>query len=487
MKRIFVNTSIYTMSTILPKAVGFVLLPIYTRFLSPEEYGIIGAMVVFQTILGVLFSLCLERSIPRLYWDYKTEEERKIFLGTITISIFLISVVLLAFLFIFQSYVGRLYKSIEFHPFYIYAIGISFVSIFSLVPEAYLLIKEKAGALAVLSLSNFVVNAGLILWFIIVEGEGAVGYLKALMLGAVVFLPLYIYLTLKTVIFRFKPAIFRDCLEFSLPIIPTIITSWVLTYSDRIFIERYLRLEDVGIYALGYKLASIIGIFCGAFSRAFTPTFFNFATRNDARAREVIGQSNNFYMIVLMMMCFAMALFSKEIIILFDERYAETYRYLPLISFSFLFSQGTGITSKFFQQSKKMLPNMSISIFSAVLNGFLNFILIPPYGIYGAVYATILSYAFCFLGGYAYTKRNCFFIPLDLKTGSLFIVYATAICVIFEYGRQANFFLLFALKSAVFIVMAVLFIKKYFYPLKKLVSGKDLAESEIDMEHSVGI
>ena len=81
------NTIIYSLGRILPQAVNFILLPIYSEYLSPTQYGIIESMVVFSTILTVIFSFATERSMFRIYYDYKKEDDKKKFIGNTTILI----------------------------------------------------------------------------------------------------------------------------------------------------------------------------------------------------------------------------------------------------------------------------------------------------------------------------------------------------------------------------------------------------------------
>ena len=78
MAKIIKNTSIYAIGNILPKAAGFFLLPVYTRYLTPADYGIVSSMQVLSTILAVAFTLAIERSIYRLYWDYKTDNDKNV-------------------------------------------------------------------------------------------------------------------------------------------------------------------------------------------------------------------------------------------------------------------------------------------------------------------------------------------------------------------------------------------------------------------------
>ena len=138
MNKLVKSTSIYSLGQILPQAASFILLPIYTRYLAPADYGIVSSMAVLQTILVIFFTLCLDRYVFRLYWDYKTENDKKDFFGTITISIAVLSSIILLLLFIFNRYISLIYKEIDFFPFYVYAILSSFIGVSSLLPKQYL-------------------------------------------------------------------------------------------------------------------------------------------------------------------------------------------------------------------------------------------------------------------------------------------------------------------------------------------------------------
>ena len=472
MKRIFVNTSIYTIGNILPKAVGFILLPIYTRYLSPADYGIVSSMMVLQTILAVFFSMCLERSIYRLYWDNKTESAKRNFLGTITISIAAIAFSILSLLFIFNHYVGLIYKSINFYPFYVYAILIGFISVFSLIPCIYFQLKERAGIFVTLSISQFIANSSLILWFIIAEREGAAGYLKGQVIGASLLLPLYLYIGYRIINFKFQFSILKESLLFSLPLIPTIMCAWILNLSDRIFIERYFSLEEVGIYSLGYKIAGLVGIVSGAIAMAYGPVFFRLVNSDDQlQVRKTIDRYNHVYLMAIILMSFFIAFFAKEVIILaFDNRYTVAHLFVGLISFSYLFSQAAGITSLYFQQSKKMKEVMVIALLIAGINVILNFLLIPNFGAYGAAYATILSFILGFVLSYLYTKRFCFFIPFQWGRLIPLVGILIFVFVFFQYVLILDVVVSLIVKIIIVGIGSLFFMKKYYPQIRAMMA-----------------
>ena len=120
------DTFIYTLGNIIPKIGQFILLPIYTSFLSPEEYGVVSSMLVFHSVIIIFFSLSLEHSIVRLYFDFDEEESRRDYFGTMSLTILFFSTICMLILFVSNNFVGKIYESIEFHPLFTYVIFYSF-------------------------------------------------------------------------------------------------------------------------------------------------------------------------------------------------------------------------------------------------------------------------------------------------------------------------------------------------------------------------
>lgn len=429
------NTTLYTLGTIIPQAAGFILLPIYTKYLSPSDYGIVNSMAVVGAIISIFYTLCLERSMYRLYWDYDSDGRKKRFLGTLTVAIFIFATIFMALTFLFSKYLGMLYKSIQFYPFYAYTILASYFGIFSLIPKQYLMLKGHAGSFVALSIAQFILNAGMILWYITVKLEGPVGYLKGNLFSQIILLPVFIILSIKFTTLKFNYSYFKDALLFSLPLIPSIITAWVINLSDRVFIERYFNLADVGLYSLGCKIAALVTLFSGSFALAYTPIFFKLANSSDQnKAKETLFKYNHIYLLFVILACFLISFVSKEIIgILFDTTYRNSWIYVPLISISLFFSQASLITSSSFQQSKKLKMNMYINIIIAILSIALNFILIPIFGAVGATFTSIIIMCFGFLISYSYTKRKCYFIPIDWKQIIPIIVFLVICFILFNY------------------------------------------------------
>ena len=421
MKNIFKNTIIYSIGNILPQAAAFLLLPVYAKYLSPSDYGIIESVNALNPISVVFFTLCFGSSIFRLKHDYNSVEEKKLFYGTIfTSTLFFATFFFLIFLFL-NKQIESIYNSIHFFPYFFYMFLFVFINSFFDLPQKLLMLSNKSHIYVILSLSNFFLTASLILYFIIVKNEGPAGYLKATVFGSLLILPFYIYISVSNSYFKFSWKYFLNIWNFSLPLIPTLLSAWILNLSDRIFIERYFSIEEVGIYSLAFKISSTVLILVTAFDMSYRHVFFEFANDNDIEnGKSNISKYNYLLMLIFICTTFVVSLFAKEVIIfLFNKKYMNAYLYIPFISFSFFFSVISGMIARFYEQSKKMKINMYIAISMAIVNLILNFILIPYWGIFGAIFATIIAFLLGCIFSYNYADRHFYFVPFKWKEISI--------------------------------------------------------------------
>lgn len=458
------TTSLYTLGNFLPKAAGIILLPIYTRYLTTSEYGVVSSMQSLIPILVILFSLGFDASIFRLYWDYDSKEKRSEFFGTMILSRAIISFLLLALLLVFQNIVGDIYKSIAFNPFYLYIIVTVFFSSFFEIPKKYLMLKERAGVFVSLSVGQFLLHSGLILWFLIAKDGGAAGFLKAGVIASLILLPVYIFFSIKIIRFRIRFSILKNVLSFSLPIMPILLSGWVINLSDRIFIERYFALSDVGIYNLAYKLAGVVLIVISSYHMSYRPLFFKLAnTKNQIKAKASIYRYNYLFLLMLSFSVFLIAFFSKEIIyILFSTDYKSAYMLIPLIVVSYFFNGAVGIIDRMIEQSKKITYMMYFAIGAAILNIVLNFLLIPHWGVFGAAYATIITFAFLFFSRYLFAKWFTYFVPIAWRKLLPALGLFVAIFLIFnQFIELENIYYSLLLKIVVVLLMSALIFTRY--------------------------
>jgi O-antigen/teichoic acid export membrane protein len=339
----------------------------------------------------------------------------------VVLFIFIISSAILALLFLFNGTVSHIYKGIPFFPFYSLGILTTYVTTFAIVPKIYYQVKEQAKNYVILSILQFIFTTGLVIWFIVYQGQGAIGMLKGAFYGNLILLPVFLKINISIIDFALLKKILKSTLSYSLPVIPYVLSNWVITMSNRIFIDQYYTTADNGIYGFSQKIASISIIITSAIAMAYNPHFFKTANTDDpVKAKNELKKLHNYIINFLLFVCFMIAFFSRDFIELFiNDKYLESYKVIPLLVMGNVFIAFISLSNLSFSQEKKTKQLMYIVLFVAGINILLNFILIPPFRIYGAAVSVIISQAIYAAISY-YFSRRYYFIPFNWKWISFF-------------------------------------------------------------------
>jgi len=458
------NLSIYTLGNSLTNIIAFILIPLYSVYLTPDDYGIISAMGLLANFALIIITLSLDRSIYRCYFDYKSEVDKKIFLGTITISLFVITSSFVILMLLFSKYLNLVFKSISFYPYYLITISTLYISIYHKISTIYYRITEQSKKFVLLSITFFLLQTVFIIYFVVFLKKGAEGKLIASLIVSLIYLPIAMYIITRNAIFKFKFSMFKNALMYSLPVIPSLLSAFALNLSDRVFIEKYYTLSEVGIYSMGYKLAGFITIITAGFYGAYNPMFFRIANFEEKK-KSLLHTINNQYIILTFILYFVVFLFAEDIFRIFiDSKYYEAYKIFQLIVIGNVFNTAFSIVNVSFSQDKKMVTIMTIVVGGAILNLGLNFILVPQYGMYGAAYATIISFAALGLVKYSFA-RNYYFIPWQWRNILSYVSLVVIAVVIIETIKVESILQSFILK----VILTIIILVFYVFQNKKLL------------------
>lgn len=467
------NTSFYALGTILPKIGAFVFLPIYLKHMTPADYGIISSLYIFGTILTVLFTLSIPRALYRVFYDYTSHNEKKQLIGTSIISVFFVAILSFVLLLVFSPFIGNIYSSIPFYPYFLYAIlAILFIAFHS-IPQAVLQIRERALTFVLLNLSLFFTKSLFILYNVVYLKKGAIGYLEADFITDFVFIPVYFLMIRKDISIAWNFSMLKNLLLFSIPIIPGMLSAWVLNLSDRIFIERNFDASQVGIYSLGYQIAGLVLLFTSAFKSAYDPYFYKIANTDDPKvAKEKLYKTNYIFVLILIFVTFMVAFFSKEAIqIFFSTDYSISAQVVPLVLLGYLFSQNSALLNNMVYQMKKTKVIMYITFFSALVNIGLNFLLIQKYGIMGAAWTTAISFLIIFLLSYLLAKKY-FFIPYNWKIIIPSLLFFIGLYIVFSFIPIVSPWVSIGVKSVIIALIAVPLIYRYKSQILQIVKAR---------------
>jgi len=427
LKAIFSQSVIYGFGSLIPKFVGFLLIPIYTRVLSPNDYGILALASVTGGILSAIYDLGQKGSISRFYHEYSGVERSKFF-GTIWVFKLIFGLLLAVVLTIFgKPLFSIIFVDVPFYPFILIAVWASFFASFSIFPNTILRMEKNAIYFSALSISRFLVSTLLILYFLLVLQRGALGSLQASLIASVIFFTLYLFWLKGRVKMVFITEKLKIALRFGLPLIPHALAAWALTFIDRIMIERMIDLSQVGIYAIGYNAGFMVSLVVGAINLSWTPFFLETVKKQKEKAKIIFPPVITYYFMFITFVALGLALFSKEaVILLTTPQFFEAHKIIPVIAFGYLFQGMYFIASSGLFQQKKTALIATTTTLMAILNIGLNLILIPIYGISGAAWATAISFFVFFIVIYALSQRV---FPLKYEWKKITFIFILSVAI----------------------------------------------------------
>ncbi len=392
MSKLLKNSTIYIMMHFLQKSLGFLLLPLYTAFLSPTDYGIISIVNSIDTFLSILFSLSLSSAVVRLYYRHKTSPEyiKELWGTCITITVLMV-ITLLPLLLIFRNFIFTPFtRGISFYPYLLIGIISTALNPIYLLHQGSLQAKQEGFKFAINNVSFFISNILLTILFVVILNKKAEGVLLANLITNLIFFIISVIYFIPKIRIGINKNAAKESLQYSLPLLPHTIAGKINSTFDRIMINKMISTESAGLYNLGNQLSSIISTIALSVNNAFSPWFFEKDSMGKGNSQKVNSAA---YMIIdiYILLGTGLSLFSKEIITIFiNDRYFEVWKSLPILAFGSVFVGIYFVASNpLFLEKTKLVSFITIS--TASVNILLNFILIPKYSYTGAAVATLIT------------------------------------------------------------------------------------------------
>ena len=390
-KSLIKNTSIYALGDIIPRLLSFISLPILTRYLSPSDYGIVNYVNTLNTFLLALGFLSINTYYLVFYYRCKNSQEQKKLLGNLSSFVILFNAVLVLFLLLFGKYIFSAFGSkIAFFPYLVIGVLSNFFNIFSILPSALYRLLEKPLPLTILRIFEGIITLIVSLVLVICFHYTALGVLYATLTVNFIYAFIFLYISRKHIIWNLNLKQIKVVLAFTLPLLPGSIAYYVTTISDRILIDKYLNLNDLGIYSTAATIALILNVFSFGAYKAFEPYIFkNWGSEDFIK---IFDNIRNGFVYVLLIGVLCLSIFSKEFFqIMTNVKFYHAYWYVPMIiigvySSSLSMLYGTIITAK-----GKTKINSVVSITGATISIVLNILFLPKFGLITA--ALVSSFA----------------------------------------------------------------------------------------------
>ncbi|WP_423799413.1 lipopolysaccharide biosynthesis protein [Neobacillus sp. SAB-20_R2A] len=396
-----VKASVWFMvGSFLQKGISFLTIPIFTRLLSTEEYGIVSVYTAWSSILVIFATLNLSGGVyNRGLLKYEENKFTASLQGLSTV--FAISLLLIYLLFHNSFYeFTKLSHTLMLTMLicFIFLPGINFWYVGQRFKFEY------KNVITVTIFSTILTTVVTIAAVYFSENRGFMNILAMTIMPALIAVPFYLKNFLKGKKF-FDKEIWKYALVFNLPLVPHYLSNLVLSQSDRIMINNLAGSNYAAIYSVAYSVAMIMIILCDSINASLTPWRYQ---KLEQKEYKEIGDASQKTLILIGSIIVLFNIFAPEIIRLFTPpSYHEAIWVIPpiILSVYFIFLYSFFSNVEFYFMKTKFM--MLASVAAAALNILLNYIFIPIYGYLAAGYTTLFCYVIFTIAHFGFMKKVC--------------------------------------------------------------------------------
>ena len=396
------HAAIYGLAGLLMQAGGFVLLPLYTRYLSPSDYGVLEVLSrLAETVATCLMFGGLRQALLTFYQQSPDEAARRRVVATMLSllgsTVLLGGGLVLALAEPLSGLLGRFMHAGD-APIRAgllrLALAAVFFEAFSQVPLTLLQARVESVRFVILNVSQFLLRIGLCVLFVKYMHGGVAGALaSSTVVGAVFSLALCVREMIRS---PGRPDLdkLRGLLRFALPLVPGGLCFFMLNHGDRFFLLRYCDMQDVGTYSLGYKLAQAVGTFAlSPLYMVWSSQMYKAAQREDAP--EVFGAAITRILAVYLMAALALGLFQDDVVrLLGTTAYVRASAVVAPVLLAYFFQSAASLMDAGLYVQHRMGLKLGITLATTAVMLLFYALLIPRYGSMGAALATLIGFAF---------------------------------------------------------------------------------------------
>lgn len=392
MSKLVKNSTLYSFVLVLQNATSFFLLPLYTSFLTPEDYGIVSVVTSLVSVLSILFTLSLNGAGNRYYFVYRDDEGKlKQFWGSLFWFTVVNSIVLGFLTFVSRSFLLEPFASgISFYPYLLLGLVSVVLNPTFLFYQSCIQATQNGKVFALQNFLFFLVNLVLTLIFVTIYRMGATGVLLARAITNVVFFVLTVILFVPKIAFGINRDDLRVGLRYSLPLVPHSLFGWTYSTIDRLLINKIRNTGEVGLYNIGAQFGLLLSMVTDSVNKAYAPWFFEKLEEGEDGRNQIVSVST-FLVGVYSFLALGLSLFAPEIVVIMTKKsFHGSWITIPFIAFGYVFGGIYYVVcNSLFVRKTYTVPFVTLS--TSVVSLLLNILLIPKLGMIGAAMSNLAS------------------------------------------------------------------------------------------------
>jgi O-antigen/teichoic acid export membrane protein len=398
MGRLARHSAIYGIGGLVARFVSVLLLPIYTRYLTPADYGAVETLVALVAICATILRLGIASAFFRFYFDSADPVRR---LRVVRTSFWFTMTMATLGLVVGVALAGQISEALFDSGEHTALVRAAFVLLWAQMNyeqiTALFRVEERSVAFVAASLVNLAITVAATVVFVVVLDWGPTGVIVGNFTGTLVVYAGLLAYRREQLGLTFDRPLLHQMNRFGLPLVPSMLALWMLTFGDRIFLLKLSDASEVGLYSIGSRIASAMVLLLAAF-RAAWPAFA-YSIEDDREAKRSYAYVLTYLLFVASWAALALGLLAPWLVrLLTTPTFYEAARVVAPLSFGAVAFGGFIVVSIALGRTKRTQFNWVVTGAAALVSITLNVLLIPTYGMMGAAAANAAAFTVMFFG-----------------------------------------------------------------------------------------
>ena len=398
LRRLGKHSVIYGLGGLVSRILAVILLPLYTRFLTPADYGKVETLIALTTVIGIVLRMGISSAFFRFYFDSPEPAARRLVLRTsFWFTMGMATLGLAVGLALSGEISQRLFGSSDSSELVMAAFvglwaGMNYEQLTSLFR-----VEERSVAFVSASLTNILVTVGATLLLVVVLDKGPIGVIVGNFTGTLLVYAILIGYRREQLGLQFDRHLLREMNRFGIPLVPTALFLWITNFSDRLFLVHLADTTEVGLYSVGVRIASALVLLLTAFRLAWPA--FAYSIEDDREAKRAYSYVLTYLLFVCCWLSVALGVLAPWLVDLLAPKHSfhRAADAVALLAFAATAYAGYTVVAIGIGRARQTQFNWIVAGAAAAINIALNIILIPPYGMIGAAISTVAAYLALFL------------------------------------------------------------------------------------------
>ena len=400
------NTLLYGIGDLLQKFLAILLIPIYTKFLEPSDYGVLALLSILIMVISTLATCGLTNGISRYFYYLEHENTTKAeVIWSPMAFVFILSTILVAGLVFFSE---RLSILLFDNPAFAHLVNLTLFNVLILnissISRTILIVEEKVWQINCVNIIGVIVGVISGVVCVVHLKRGVQGVVEAGVIASIIMAGMLWYFAMPKHEFAFNSSILKRQLKYSLPLTAAVFAFFLIDSSDRFLLKQFLPLSEVGLYNIGYQGGMIMMLLVGGFTTAWPPYYHK--NNQNGEGQLICSKVLNLYLPVAGIFAVMISLSAPLALrLMTPQSYFEAYTVVPFVAMAYMLKGPYLIFMMGVLMKEKTTWQLSLEAVAAGLNIGLNILLIPLIGREAAAITTLFSYGLMVFGAYLMVGR----------------------------------------------------------------------------------